>query len=196
MSAQTSRSRSSYHHGDLRTACLTAAVELLEEGADLSLRAVARRAGVSPAAPYRHYADKDELLSALAVLGYGELGRRLRDAYAQSATTADLAPLGVAYVRFALDRPALFRVMFTMACDSTATERAAAAAQVQDFVRQAVARAFPLADAEILSTAAWSLVHGLAFLHLDGKFDQSDEHAVDERVRAALEAAFGPNRAS
>ena len=68
-----STSRSPYHHGDLRAACLRAAMELLEEGGTsaLSLRAVARRAGVSPAAPYRHYADRDALISAVGAVGYG-----------------------------------------------------------------------------------------------------------------------------
>lgn len=69
----------SYHHGDLRAACLRAARELLEEdgSAALSLRAVARRAGVSATAPYRHYADRDALVSAVAAQGYRELAEQL-----------------------------------------------------------------------------------------------------------------------
>src|SRR6201997_2674796 len=103
-----------YHHGDLRSALVRAAMELLEEGgeAELSLRAVARRAGVSPAAPYRHYADREALVSAVAAVGYRELAERLGAAHPAPSTRDQLADVAVAYVRFALDRPALFRIMF------------------------------------------------------------------------------------
>ena len=69
-----------YHHGDLRAALLDAALELLEEDETFSLRAVARRAGVSPNAPYRHYADKEALLAALATYGFAQLADRLEAA--------------------------------------------------------------------------------------------------------------------
>ncbi len=87
-----STSRSPYHHGDLRAACLRAAMELLEEGGTtaLSLRAVARRAGVSPAAPYRHYADRDALISAVAAVGYRELAEHLAAAHPAPSTADDL----------------------------------------------------------------------------------------------------------
>src|ERR1700736_6916046 len=103
-----STSRSPYHHGDLRAACLRAAMELLEEGGAtaLSLRAVARRAGVSPAAPYRHYADRDALISAVAAVGYRELAEHLAEAHPPPSTPEQLASVGVAYVEFALERPA------------------------------------------------------------------------------------------
>lgn len=72
-----------YHHGDLRAACLRAARELLEEdgSAGLSLRAVARRAGVSATAPYRHFADRDALVSGVAAQGYRELAGELAEAH-------------------------------------------------------------------------------------------------------------------
>ena len=72
-----------YHHGDLRAACLRAAMELLEQdgAAGLSVRAVARHAGVSPGAPYRHYADRDALVSAVAAEGYRKLAGYLRAAH-------------------------------------------------------------------------------------------------------------------
>src|SRR3979409_903782 len=94
-----------YHHGDLRTACVDAALELLEEGGAtaLSLRAVARRAGVSPAAPYRHYADREALVSAVAAVGYQELAERLAAVHPEPATAAQLAGVAVAYVQFALE---------------------------------------------------------------------------------------------
>lgn len=83
---------SSYHHGDLRAACLRAARELLEEdgSAGLSLRAVARRAGVSATAPYRHYADRDALVSAVAAEGYRELAGELASAHPAPTTPTEL----------------------------------------------------------------------------------------------------------
>src|ERR1700736_95146 len=91
----------SYHHGDLRAACLSAALELLEEeGASaLSLRAVARRAGVAHSAPYRHYADRDALVSAVAAVGYRELAQSLATAHPSPTTHDDLAAVAVAYVQ-------------------------------------------------------------------------------------------------
>ena len=187
-----------YHHGDLRSALVRAALELLEEAgeADLSLRAVARRAGVSPAAPYRHYADREALVSAVAAVGYRELAQRLAAAHPAPATPDQLASVAVAYVQFALERPALFRIMFGEPCDRDSDERVAATAAVSQYLRAIVARTFPAGDADALATAVWALVHGLAFLHLDGKLDAADEQVVADRVSAAihalLAAAGGP----
>src|SRR3984957_468444 len=114
-----STSTAPYHHGDLRAACLRAAMELLEEGGAtaLSLRAVARKAGVSAAAPYRHYANREALISAVGAVGYRELAGYLAAAHPSPSTSEDLAAVADAYVQFALQRPALFRVMFSEACD-------------------------------------------------------------------------------
>ncbi|GGR56789.1 MULTISPECIES: TetR/AcrR family transcriptional regulator [Streptomyces] len=181
-----------YHHGDLRAACLRAARELLEEdgSAGLSLRAVARRAGVSATAPYRHYADRDALVSAVAAEGYRELAGHLAGAHPAPATPDELAAVAVAYVRFALDHPALFRAMFAEPCDPTSEERVAATAAISEYVRGIVRAAFPGSDAEALSTTIWALVHGLAFLHLDGKLDSSTPEAVAAQVTTAVHALF------
>ncbi|MEU4107224.1 TetR/AcrR family transcriptional regulator [Streptomyces sp. NPDC027717] len=183
---------SSYHHGDLRAACLRAARELLEEdgSAGLSLRAVARRAGVSATAPYRHYADRDALVSAVAAEGYRELAEYLAAAHPSPRTPDELSAVAVAYVRFALDRPAMFRVMFAEPCDPSSEERVAATAAISEYVRDIVRATFPGADPDALSTTVWALVHGLAFLHLDGKLDSSTPEVVDAQVRAAVQALF------
>jgi AcrR family transcriptional regulator len=186
-------SKTTYHHGDLRAALLDAALEVLEQdGATaLSLRAVARRAGVSPAAPYRHYADREALVSAVAAVGYLDLAERLGAAHPAPSTAEQLADVAVAYVRFAIERPALFRIMFSEPCDRDNDERVAATAAVTLYLREIVARAFPDSDPEALAPAIWALVHGLAFLHLDGKLDATDPAAVDERVRGAVAAILG-----
>jgi AcrR family transcriptional regulator len=177
-----------YHHGDLRAACLRAAMELLEQdgAADLSVRAVARRAGVSPGAPYRHYADRDALVSAVAAEGYRELAGYLSAAHPSPSTPVDLAAVAVAYVQFALEHPALFRTMFSDPCDGHSSERVAATTAIAEYVGALVRRAFPGADPDALSTAIWAVVHGLAFLHLDGKLDTSTPEAVADRVRVAV----------
>jgi len=184
-----SPTHATYHHGDLRAACLRAALELLEEGGAtaLSLRAVARRAGVSAAAPYRHYADREALVSAVAAVGYRELAERLAAAHPAPSTPEQLASVGVAYVEFALEQPALFRMMFGEPCDRDNEERVAATAAVSLYLREIVARCFPRADPEALAPAIWALVHGLAFLHLDGKLDASTPAAVADRVTAAID---------
>jgi AcrR family transcriptional regulator len=183
-------SKATYHHGDLREACIRAALELLEEGGgtELSLRAVARRAGVSPAAPYRHYADREALVSAVAAVGYRDLAQRLAAAHPSPSTPEQLARVATAYVQFALERPALFRIMFGEPCDRDNDERVAATAAVSHYVRGIVERTFPDADGEALATAIWAVVHGLAFLHLDGKLDAPNRAAVAERVTAAIRA--------
>jgi AcrR family transcriptional regulator len=183
-------SKATYHHGDLRAALVRAAIELLEESGEteLSLRAVARRAGVSPAAPYRHYADREALVSAVAAVGYRELAERLAAAHPSPSTPEQLASVAIAYVQFALERPALFRIMFGEPCDRDNDERVAATAAVSQYLRAIVERTFPEADAEALATAVWALVHGLAFLHLDGKLDPSTPSVVAERIAAAINA--------
>ncbi|MFJ1754818.1 TetR/AcrR family transcriptional regulator [Kitasatospora sp. NPDC088134] len=179
-----------YHHGDLRAACLRAARELLEEdgSAALSLRAVARRAGVSATAPYRHYADREALVSAVAAEGYGELAVALTAAHPAPRTPEDLSRVAVAYVRFALDHPALFRAMFAEPCDPTDPDRAAATAAMRQYVRAIVTGVYPHADPDALATAVWAVVHGLAFLHLDGKLDTTSPETVTTQVRTAVEA--------
>ncbi|MER7665931.1 TetR/AcrR family transcriptional regulator [Streptomyces sp. NPDC096193] len=188
-----------YHHGDLRAASLRAARELLEEGgsAGLSLRAVARRAGVSATAPYRHYADRDALVSAVAAEGYRELAEHLAAVHPAPSTPDDLAAVAVVYVRFALDHPALFRAMFAEPCDPTSEERVAATAVITEYVHGIVRNAFPGAqDTGALSTTVWALVHGLAFLHLDGKLDSSTPEVVAEQVRASVHALFTMSQAA
>ncbi|MYU04485.1 TetR family transcriptional regulator [Streptomyces sp. SID8366] len=187
-----SQASGTYHHGDLRAACLRAARDLLEEdgSAGLSLRAVARRAGVSAAAPYRHFADREALVSAVAAQGYRELAGHLAAAHPSPATPDELAAVAVAYVRFALDRPALFRVMFAEPCDPGSEERVGATSALAEYVQGIVRGVFPGADPDVLATTVWALVHGLAFLYLDGKLDASTTEAVAERVGAAVHALF------
>ena len=161
---------STYHHGDLRAAVLAAAGKLIEEEglAGLSVREAARRAGVSHNAPYRHFPDRDALLAALAAEGFDLLTNVLEDLSGRA--------LGEAYVRFALAHPQRFRLMFM-------TQQAGA-------VRERFARAFAGlgAEANVGAAAAWSLVHGLADLILDGHLG-NDEGFVKKVLGAIRFAA-------
>ena len=105
--------RATYHHGDLRTALVSAAEGLLASGATLSLRAVAKAAGVSHAAPYHHFANLDALLAAVATRGFHDLAADMEAAHPGVDTAARLVGHCTAYVAFALARPAAFRLMFS-----------------------------------------------------------------------------------
>ena len=165
-----SSSKPTYHHGNLRAALVEAACELLHEGGTeaLSLRAVARRAGVSAMAPYRHFADKDALLAAIAAAGFERFRGALAAADASASEPADgLVAQGVAYVRFACDDPRLFKLMFGTAKPAGYPELSAAADAAYAVLAQRVATLVSEKERADLTLAAWSLVHGLASLLVD-----------------------------
>ncbi len=162
-----------YHHGDLRETLLGAAIDLIAEvgPSGFTLREVARRAGVSHNAPYRHFRDKDALLAAVAAQGFRELTQAMRDAVAPRATALDrLRRVGSGYVSFALRRPAHFAVMFDApapaALDPGLAEAAAQAFGTLVECIEACQRdgALPAGDTLRRALVAWSLVHGIAKL--------------------------------
>jgi AcrR family transcriptional regulator len=174
-----------YHHGDLRRTLLDASIALIvERGLDqLSLREVARRAGVSPAAPYHHFATRQELLEALAVEGFVMLAESMRaslEAVADQGSVERFRATGVGYIRFALAHPAHFRLMFrpSLVPVSAVASSAKGAAQADSFQILLDAVDDTLKDQSIrahldrrgLALVAWSLVHGAAELLLDGPF--------------------------
>ncbi|WP_313813407.1 TetR/AcrR family transcriptional regulator [Glutamicibacter sp.] len=179
-----------YHHGDLRTALVGAATELIESGESFSLRAVARKVGVSAAAPYRHFKDREQLESAIAASGFEVLLSQLKLHGSTGDSSPDIPGLAVVYVRYALDHPAVFRLMFGQGCADANDDRVIAAKNLQAFLETAVGQAFPNAKDEALPTALWSLAHGLAFLHLDGKLPSLTSSEVDRRVRQAFGAVL------
>lgn len=168
--------RSGYHHGDLRTAILTeAARQVAERGADrLSLRELARGAGVSHAAPAHHFTDRRGLFTALAADGFRLLAAALADAAPRFIDAA------LAYVRFALEHPGHYEVMFDKSlCNTSDTELAAAEAAAGAELSRGVATLtdpHAQADPAAAELAAWSLVHGFSMLWLND--------AVNARVKA------------
>ncbi|GAA1411641.1 TetR family transcriptional regulator [Glutamicibacter uratoxydans] len=184
------REARSYHHGDLREALVSAATKILESGESFSLRAVARAVGVSAAAPYRHFSDREQLESAIAVSGFEQLARELEPAVDAACSKSDIASFAIIYVRFALAHPAVFGLMFGQECDDSNDARVLAAARLSELLSRGVKAALGPGAADSLSIALWSMAHGLASLHMDGKFSYSTVQEVDERVRSSFSAVL------
>lgn len=168
-----------YHHGDLPNALLDAVAVLVEEkgSAAVSLREVARRAGVSHSAPAHHFGDKEGMLAAFGARGYDMLGAAMRDAFVATAggnAVDRMSAVGVAYVTFAVDHKAYFDVMFRSGLDKEAYEdlRIGGAATFDVLMEAVLAliveKGIDGADPRIVAMYFWSLAHGLASLVVDG----------------------------
>ena len=192
---------SGYHHGHLREALVEAGLQLLEEmdRADLSLREVARRVGVSANAVYHHFANKEALLAALAAEGFRRLGQAQLNPPAEAAgARSPLHQAGLAYVRFAIDHRGLFRLMYSgFTAGQNHPELVNASMDSLEASMQAANRHLPGGgDAPPASPQdmllLWSIVHGLSNLALGGQLGyfgaQPDEiaDAVLGRAQALL----------
>ncbi|WP_437573373.1 TetR/AcrR family transcriptional regulator [Sorangium sp. So ce887] len=201
-----------YHHGDLRRAVLEEALALIEAqgNASFTLREVARRIGVSHAAPYRHFADKRALMTELAVQASAALGAQISAALDEAGgeLRARFLAAGFAYVRFALEHPAPFHVMYSGEVNVEDPRVAAATSQnlglLLGFVEDAQrAGAFPPGDPMALAVPIWAMHHGLATLAASGALSKAgpvelrclvdDAHA--RLLDGLLLAAPGPSRA-
>jgi AcrR family transcriptional regulator len=178
-----------YHHGDLRRALVEAARRLLEaEGPSaLSLRAVAREAGVSPAAPYHHFKDKAELLDAVAQEGWDILGVQMAAAKRAAQGLEQLTALGIAYVLFAREHPALYRVMYDCSRDKdelpaeVQDNKDSAYCMVRDTLVEHGADPNDALQLELSSVAAWCGSHGLAEMAGFRQFDHLKDELGGER---------------
>jgi AcrR family transcriptional regulator len=182
-----------YHHGDLRRALLAAALDVIrtEGPAALSLRDLARRAGVSHAAPAHHFKDRTGLLTAIAAEGYGLFADALADA-------PDLRERGVRYVRFATEHPAHFQVMFQPDLHRSDDPDLLAAKERATAELRAGVTELPAAgrgdDARLAGVAAWSLAHGFATLLLSGNLSGAMEGREPEAVfRVLAGLIFAPD---
>lgn len=186
-----------YHHGDLSRALVQAGRRILEkEGpAGLSLRAVAREAGVSPAAPYHHFKDKCELMAAVAEEGWHELGEAIVAARAKAHDPRHgLSEIGTAYVVFARKNPALYRLMYDSACDrEEMPDHAKAEDSGWGQVREALITVGvdPKNELELtLATiAAWCAAHGVAEMAGFKEFEELKKQMGGEEafIRAILD---------
>ncbi len=184
--AQPDPPKSPYHHGDLYAALLIAAeAELGERGVEaFSLRQVARRAGVSHAAPAHHFRDANGLLTALAAEGFRRFleTQRQKELAAKPDPESQLMASGVGYVEFAMTRPALFRLMFGSGRPdySHPDLRAAADAAYQHLTQLVTLNG----GAELEIAAAWSVVHGVADLMVAGRLRGLKNLSTEDRDRA------------
>jgi len=181
-----------YHHGDLRNALLDAARSILEEESlsALSLRAVARRAGVSHAAPYRHFPNHEALLVELASEGFSELKAEIVEATGTVGAEPDrIAAVGAAYMRFVARRPALARLMFGPQLPNR--EAFPSLAEAADGIGDEIGKA--LHDSA-LGLAVWAAVHGLAMLVLENVIDlgqrRSGLDVLPSRAEILLRSLF------
>jgi AcrR family transcriptional regulator len=168
-----------YHHGDLRRAVLSEAITLIEERGhtDFTLREIARRIGVSHAAPYRHFADIRALMTELSTVAAMELTGRIEEALAtaEDDLRARFLAAGFAYVRYALEHPASFLAMYSDAVDKDDPRVREATGRnlgiLLRFVEEAQrAQAFPPGDPMALARPIWAMHHGLATLAAAGAF--------------------------
>jgi AcrR family transcriptional regulator len=185
--------RGRYHHGDLRDALVETAIALLgERGAGaFSMAEASRRLGVAPSAPYRHFADRDALLAAVAVRAAGLLGERLGQVTASGSPEQRLAAAAEAYVRFADEERALFQALAGSGLDKDRhPEIARAAEPVSALFLSAAAEVAggDQAAAARLVSAVVATAHGHATLMLDGTFGSGQEAARAAAAHAAAAA--------
>jgi AcrR family transcriptional regulator len=198
------RRKRAYHHGNLRQALIDAALELIEQRGvpALTLREVARRVGVTHAAPHRHFADRAALVAAVAEQGFRGLRAHMEAVRASAparAVSQRLRALGVAYVQYALAHPAHLRVMFSpeVADKSRYPELAAAAQEVHETLVSQIVEgqregAVAPGDPDELSFAAWSMVHGCAILLIDGQASKRSPAASIDAAMDRLHLGLAP----
>ena len=170
------KDKGTYHHGNLADSLLDAVDEIASQfGLEaVTLRACAKKIGVSPSSAFRHYSDKRDLLTAFATRALLQLSATLSAANARATKDENdaLLAVGVAYVKFAIDKPAFFRAMWNKETLYTQDERYVAAAdELSAHLKRGFADTIIDADPDALSPEellAWSSVHGLANLFVDG----------------------------
>jgi AcrR family transcriptional regulator len=176
--------KKSYHHGDLKNALIKAGVEILsKEGVgSLSLRKVAKEAGVSHAAPYAHFSDKQALIAAISTEGYRMLYERIDAAVQQHAgdPLRQLVEAAWAYVRFALDDPDHFKITLSGVVEKEKDYPAFVEMSRKSFglvvqIVEACQKAEVLnpGPADVMAVSVWSLVHGFVSLLLEDQISQT-----------------------
>ena len=186
-----------YHHGDLHRALLEAAMDAIdEEGPQrFSLRALAQRLNVSHAAAYRHFRNKDALLQAVAIEGLWRLAAILQESGQGVQGVAETMLRGaLAYVRFGLDNPGLYQVMFSRTTQDHPASRQAAdevlAVSAKLIVQAQQAGQVRSGDPYEQARAAWAMVHGLLDLELRKQFGERRREDVLEQAENLLGAFF------
>jgi AcrR family transcriptional regulator len=192
------KSRRPYHHGDLKRTLLDTAREMLQEesGWQFTLREVARRAGVSHAAPYKHFADRGALLAEVAAQGFLTMQAAMRAAAERNSEScrAALQAIGRAFIDFGLAHSGLYRLMYSAEIDKRAYPQLEQASTgtfdallsvLEQGQRSGGLRAGPVRGQ---AAACWALVHGLTTLQIDGQLTQ--DKVGSKPVAVALDTLF------
>lgn len=200
----TRKGRDRYHHGNLKETLLDVAERLIAERgpAGLSLSEMARMAGVSSAAIYRHYADLGALIGAVARRGFDDFALRLRTAASLSESPQrSFGAMGDAYIAFARERPGAYAAMFSSTIAYSDPELSRASAATFDMLMQGLARALGSAgiaagDTYPLAVKIWALAHGVATLAQSGRLTPAagvvPEMILSEGTAALIRAAISP----
>jgi AcrR family transcriptional regulator len=195
------KARSSYHHGDLRQALLDKALERIRAHgvAQLSVREISKDLGVSPAAAYRHFADKQSLLYALAEQGFHELGKRIEAKLKKAGADPleRLFALGEAYIKFALEQSEYTKLMFEGTHPDPSTPLHSATKQVSEFLYGAIADAkkqgklSKVSDQDALGIF-WSTVHGMSILIIEDRllWLAKDMKKIRELLQISVRASY------
>ena len=196
--------RKSYHHGDLRKCLVAEGLRLIKEKGlkALSLRAVARAAGVSAGAPYHHFQNRSGLLASIACDGFTKLHKKLIEVRSQAKSGEELAELGRAYASFAIENPDYFRTMFCLELSYPGTfpELDAVADPVFEELASCIFDgqkndSIPSGNPERYILLAWSVAHGVSALLVDGPLSRYDKFSLDpammgDIVVETLQAVF------
>lgn len=189
---------SSYHHGNLREALLINGLQLLEssQGVDFSMRELTRMIGVSPNAVYRHFANKEELLTALAIYGFEQLIEAQAHAI-HNAThpKAGFLNSGKEYIYFAIKNPSLFRLMYSQFAVAQDDEKLKSMTDLfYTGMLYAAATAFQTSvdteQSQTMARLAWGMVHGLSYLIIDGQFSHLSNDELNIMIDNVLETAI------
>lgn len=182
--------KTAYHHGDLRVALIEAALEIIDQDGPqgLTIRKVAQRAGVSHAAPYRHFAGKDDLVLAVVERGFELLNEEMAEARARAGgdLLAQFASSGEAYLTFAMNNPTYYRVMFNgnmlSAGDNEGLRHTSAASferMTEDIRMCQELGVVREGDPGLLAIAIVSTVHGFVSLANDNRLNHIQGRAMD-----------------
>ncbi len=186
-------SEDKFHHGNLRAALIAEGVQAVEQGGEVSLRDLARRVGVSATAAYRHFADKDAFMAAIAETGFSDFAARMESAVEPGAPAASrITEQAWAYMTFARERPAMFRLMFMEDLPFARGGAAPmpAARRAFETLEDAVRAAVPDADADTLRRGVlriWAVLHGYVSLYLAGRLNDATDG-----TREGLQAIMAP----
>ena len=188
-----------YHHGNLKEALISAGLETLsEQGMDgLSLRNVAKKIGVSHTAPYNHFSDKQALLAAISTAGHEQLNKILLDTFEKfkDASPNIISEIAWAYLQFAMDNPAKFKLMFSGALEEETdhpnfVEISLKNISLLEEIIVFSQRKGQIAEGnvQIIAIRLWSLVHGFTYLMLENQFPR--EYIQNQDLKELLKAAI------